>query len=310
MFFDFYKILCRYSSYWGYLVLCCLLPMTALCSEGIAPKRYRIVVCAVFQNEAFFLHEWLEYHRLLGVEHFYLYNNLSDDAYAEILEPYCAAGLVDLFEWPVETHNQQEYLDQLQLPVYNDAMQLASTTAEWAAFIDLDEFIVPKGDQDLYTLLQSYSTYGGLSINWQLFGTAGLEELPTKALITESLLWKAPIEEPINRIVKLIVQPDRVQEVRDPHYFEFKDGYYAVDTNGNRLEKQQVGQPVVIDKVQLNHYWCGVRQWFIHNKVPRRAKWGIVMLPEEIEEIVARFNVVVDDAILRFTPELKMCMDK
>ena len=37
-------------------------------------KKYTVAVCAIFKNEGIFLKEWLEYHLLIGVEHFYLYN--------------------------------------------------------------------------------------------------------------------------------------------------------------------------------------------------------------------------------------------
>ena len=40
---------------------------------------YYSSICAIFKDEARFLREWLEYHRLIGIEHFYLYNNFSTD---------------------------------------------------------------------------------------------------------------------------------------------------------------------------------------------------------------------------------------
>src|SRR4051812_43400023 len=72
-------------------------------SSKLQYQKYKLVACAIFQNETFFLREWIEYHRIVGVEHFYLYNNLSTDNYLEILQPYIAEGIVELFDWPVET---------------------------------------------------------------------------------------------------------------------------------------------------------------------------------------------------------------
>ena len=48
---------------------------------GKQQKKYTVAVCAIFKNESVFLKEWLEYHLLIGVEHFYLYNNFSEDNY-------------------------------------------------------------------------------------------------------------------------------------------------------------------------------------------------------------------------------------
>lgn len=52
------------------------------------PKQYKVSVCAIFKNEAPYLKEWIEFNRIVGVEHFYLYNNNSEDNYEEIIAPY------------------------------------------------------------------------------------------------------------------------------------------------------------------------------------------------------------------------------
>lgn len=77
-------------------------------------KEYTVAVCAIFKNESVFLKEWLEYHLLIGVEHFYLYNNFSEDNYQDILAPYIEKGQVTLTEWPVQFG---------QLPAYKDCFQ-------------------------------------------------------------------------------------------------------------------------------------------------------------------------------------------
>ena len=50
--------------------------------------KYDLAVVAIFKNEAPYLCEWLGYHLLAGVEHFYLYDNDSSDNCDEIIEPY------------------------------------------------------------------------------------------------------------------------------------------------------------------------------------------------------------------------------
>lgn len=57
-------------------------------------KKYKIVLCAIFKNEGRFLKEWIEYHRLIGVDHFFMYNNNSTDNYIEILSKYINEGIV------------------------------------------------------------------------------------------------------------------------------------------------------------------------------------------------------------------------
>ena len=55
---------------------------------------YNLAVVAILKNEGHYLKEWLDYHLLAGVDHFYLYDNDSSDNYDEIIAPYVKAGLV------------------------------------------------------------------------------------------------------------------------------------------------------------------------------------------------------------------------
>jgi hypothetical protein len=48
---------------------------------------HKLAVCAIAKNEGAYFKEWLEYHRLVGVEKFYIYDNESDDDTKEVLAP-------------------------------------------------------------------------------------------------------------------------------------------------------------------------------------------------------------------------------
>ena len=100
--------------------------------KDTADKLYYLSVCAIFKNEGPILKEWIEYHLLVGVDHFFLYNNFSDDNYREILAPYIERGIVDLIDWPVP---------QGQFPAYEDCWQKFRETTRWIALIDLNEFL-------------------------------------------------------------------------------------------------------------------------------------------------------------------------
>jgi hypothetical protein len=277
-------------------------------SEDIQPieKKYELVICALFRDEAFFLKEWLEFHKLMGVQHFYLYNNLSQDEYIEILMPYILAGEVELFDWPVETYQQLDYLNFVQLPIYNHALKIAQKTAHWAAFIDLDEFLFPVKSSDLVSFLQDYRAFAGLVVNWQAYGTGGIDSLSPQGLITENLVWKAPTYFQGNHMIKSIVQPLLVSMISDPHSFFFVGDYFAVNANGEPIPPGQSSHPVIaIDRIRINHYWFGTKNWFLQNKIPRRARWGLSFTPEYIESLIESCNQERDESILRFTPQLR-----
>jgi Glycosyltransferase family 92 len=294
----------KYSPSFLYLFTC----LALAASFPIYCLQYYLVACAIFQDEAFFLKEWIEYHKLIGVEHFYLYNNQSTDNYREILQPYVKEGLVDLIEWDVKTNNQTEYLELLQKPAYKQALNLIKGKTTWAAFIDLDEFLVPMHHQNLQTLLKNYEEFGGLAINWQLFGTSGLQNLPENGLLIEHLTWKAHPLRPLNQFIKFIVQPQTVVSVHDPHDFDFQEGAFAVNSNKNPLANHARGQPVILDTICINHYWFGTLDWFLHHKIPRREKWGIHFSKEHLNDIIAAYNEIEDKNIQRFVPLLKQAI--
>ena len=64
------------------------------------------------------------------MQHFYMYNNFSDDNYMEVLEPYIQEGIVDLIDWPVK---------QGQISAYKDCYDKHRKDAKWIGFIDIDE---------------------------------------------------------------------------------------------------------------------------------------------------------------------------
>ena len=83
--------------------------------KKIEPK-YQLAICSIFQNEAGYLKEWIEFHRLLGVEHFYLFNNLSTDNFHSVLAPYVKNKVITLIEWP--------YPDFRQCAAYDAAIKI------------------------------------------------------------------------------------------------------------------------------------------------------------------------------------------
>ena len=94
-----------------------------------------LAVVTILKNEAPYLKEWLDYHLLAGVEHFYLYDNESPDNQTEVVKPYVAAGLADYIFAPGKF---------MQMQTYNDAFKRFKFFSRYMAFIDGDEFIFPK----------------------------------------------------------------------------------------------------------------------------------------------------------------------
>lgn len=127
-------------------------------------KKYDISICAIFKNEAPFMREWIEFHNMIGVDHFYLYNNFSDDNYAEVLKPYIESGLVTFIDFPVE---------QGQVKAYTHFYDTYRKETQWVSFLDLDEYFCPRSCYSLREWIKDYEKYPVIQIYWKMFGTSG-----------------------------------------------------------------------------------------------------------------------------------------
>ena len=127
-------------------------------------KRYYVSICGIFKNEGLYLKEWIDYHKRVGVDHFYLYNNNSSDNYIEVLKPYVGTGIVDLIDWP---HNQA------QMEAYHDCFSRFRGETSWLGFIDIDEFVVPVEDESVRDFFVKHQYDQSILIYWKMFGSNG-----------------------------------------------------------------------------------------------------------------------------------------
>lgn len=149
-------------------------------------KKYKVSIVGIFKDEAPYLKEWVEYNRIAGIEHFYLYNNNSSDNYEEVLTPYVNSGIVTLLQWPKE-HSQLE--------CYCDAVNRFKSENQWIGFIDIDEFIVPCDfyRNSVYDYLSVFEkNRGSVIIYWKMFGSSGLISRDKKGLVCEDFVYSYP----------------------------------------------------------------------------------------------------------------------
>lgn len=139
------------------------------------PKKYNVSICAIFKNEAKYLKEWIEYHTLVGIDHFYLYNNNSEDNFTEILKPYVNKGIVTLINWEK---------NQAQMECYQTCINDYRNETKWLGFIDIDEFINPIRYKSVYEFLKNFENRGSVLLYWKIFGTSGLIKRDDTGLVT------------------------------------------------------------------------------------------------------------------------------
>ena len=147
-----------------FIITLCLININYKINKSSKKYKYKICICAIFKDEAKYLDEWIRYHLVIGIDHFYLYNNNSDDEYLKVLKPYIEKKIVDLIDWP-HKHSQ--------MSAYEDCYKKNNNHTNWLAFIDLDEFICPIATDDIKPWLEQHNKYPGIAIYWKQFGSNG-----------------------------------------------------------------------------------------------------------------------------------------
>jgi hypothetical protein len=254
----------------------------------------------MFRDEARWLKEWLEYHLLIGVQHFYLYNNLSRDSYQEVLRPYVNRGDVELIDWP---YVGTETFDAAQCDAYRDALSRARSAVKWLALIDVDEFLVPVKDDDLQSILAEFEsdlTTGGLCVAWVCFGTSHVARIEQDKLMIETLVLSGDHLENTGTFpwedgtFKSVVRTDRVYSVESPHVAIYDAGHSHL--------------PLSDDLLRINHYWTKDEEFFNEVKIPRNARRGVPAETSISWASAMNKEAQMSAPILRFVPSLRKRM--
>ena len=184
-------------------------------------------VCAIFKDEASYLKEWVDFHLSNGVDHFFLYDNLSSDGFHEVLAPYVAEGYVTLTTWPTKKS------DNGQRAAYQHCLEERGGLSTWIAFIDIDEFLFGVTSW-LPEVLREYERHASVFVHWQNFGSS-MQQTREPGDVISRFTRRAPTQWSRNIEGKSIVQPSKVAawgsphaHRRFPHHFDMAFGEHVV----------------------------------------------------------------------------------
>jgi hypothetical protein len=209
--------------------------------------------CAIYRDESRYLPEWLEFHRLMGVARFFLYDNGSSDDHLEVLAPYVAEGLVVVHDWPVPYIGTDGRLGAQRL-AFDRCMDEHGDDSRWIAFLDIDEFLFSPTGAPPSQLLPEYEEYSGLCVSRAEFGSSGHRTAP-EGLVIENYLHRRRVRPDEQVSMKSIVDPSRVIVSLGAHTFLYREGD-VVDEN-RRAVDQLDGRglkPVTWSRFRIHHY--------------------------------------------------------
>ncbi len=279
--------------------------------ELLESPKYYIAITALFRDEARFLKEWIEFYKLIGVEHFYLFNHLSTDNYMEVLEPYIIEGIVELSTLNYEPKNEAEWYELVQQAAYLNLTKSIQNEVEWLIIVDTDEFLYPIKENSLNKVFKNYDAYASLSVNWRKFGSNNVQRIQENELMIEKLITKDSIPD---LTVKSIVKPRYVASFFNPHCAELKPGYKQISENYQAWDGYFSASSSVVSSniLTINHYYNRDLDFFHDRKLSRvhilskdlKESERDKQINKRIEED-KRYSSIYDDKILKFAPALR-----
>lgn len=272
------------------------------------PKKYNVSICAIFKDEGQYLKEWIEYHILIGVEHFYLYNNNSSDNYNVVLHDYIIDGSVTLIDWPY---------NQAQMEAYRDCIEKYRSESNWIGFIDIDEFVVPRKQNTITELLDDYRIYPAVLLYWRLFGSSGKIDRKRDGLVTEdfTVCWNKYDEVGkcfYNTSYEFDAGFKRNQSLHHYMWPKYKGLYYPpYNIDKIAVPRKHINKLKSDDIIaQINHYFTKTYNEYLEKKSKGDVFFKINPHDEEYFYRHEMKCTSVDFSIYRFLIKLKIRLGK
>lgn len=263
------------------------------------PSSVYVSIACIIKNEASYIKEWIEFHKLMGVERFLIFDNESTDSIQEVLAPYIQNQEVFLIHFPGK---------RVQVNAYNLACTLLKKTSRWVACIDADEFLFSTKEGGLPETLKEYEEYPGIGVNWIIYGPCGHKVKPDGGVLENYTFTFSDQNHEMNCRIKSILQPSQVLSMLSPHHAYYKHGRYAVDENkkeirGEAIYARNSTMTCTMENhtrlLRINHYWT---KSLSELQVKCQRGYPDGNKNPEYEKILDRLNVpmVEDTCILGF----------
>lgn len=277
-------------------------------------KKYFLAIVAIIRGEDEYLVEWIEFHRMMGVEHFVLYDNGLHDQSKEILKSYIKSGIVTHIVFP-DVPNTKHGVDANELSIqqlaYGDCIKRFRHHFHYLLRIDIDEFIFPVKHNTIVEVLNEYepNTIKGIEINSTDFGNNNHVKKP-KGLVTENYtLTSGHLNSFIVKSIGNTKYLSNIFKYTSAHYFSYR--FSIIDT----FKRILVGYPKIIKSekanslFQLNHYITKSKEEYLRKaKINEGGYMTGKETKERFFEINRSINKVENRKIFKYLPELKVKM--
>jgi hypothetical protein len=215
-----------------------------------------VCLAAILREEESFLDEWLVYHKMIGIDHFFLYDDAPGLPLQKLLQPH--ADYITVIPW-YNMHADRPGVNR-QTKAYVHAVTEYGAGFNWITFIDGDEFIVLRKHETINEFLADFPDAVSISLRWHVFGHNGYYDDPP-GLITASLIRRKRMPD---YNVKSITRPEAIIDVQSAHTCVLK---YAGWVDANNREYEREGYEGISEVAHINHYQCrSFKRWMQRTK--------------------------------------------
>jgi hypothetical protein len=208
-------------------------------TENFNNKKYNISLCCIIKDERY-LEEFIIYYTIIGVEHFYIYDNESKIPIKERLSNDYFKNICTIIDFSGKVQ---------QLNAYNNCLEKYGHETNWLIFVDGDEYILPKKHDNLKDFLNDYNDAYAIGINWIMFGSSFHEKKQDGFLIDKYRMC----DNSQNPHIKTILKPQYTIKMTDPHTAQLIDDTKYMDPKKNIIHGP-FNKNETVDIIQINHY--------------------------------------------------------
>ena len=258
------------------------------------------VLCCIALDEESYIDEFVDYHIGIGFNKIIIYDNSNENQLKQWGQKR-HNSTAEVIHYPGINMQGRAYLDCAKGAHYNGKMK-------WAAFWDVDEFLVLKKHDNVDRFLDEHLSSGALALNWYIFRQGGktiYEPLP----VTKRFVYR---DNHTNAHVKSIVRlrdMDMTHRLH-PHYPKLINGTQH-DTNGKAFEGPfNAGGPS--DIAVLHHYVTKSFQEYKNKRIRGRAdtpNWNPSNPSPEYEQMVKSAIADYNNALARGQDQSELQQD-
>jgi hypothetical protein len=204
--------------------------------------KKKIALVCIAKNEDDYIEEWIDYHKKIGFDDIFIFQNnwRCKNTYEN----------VHLIEF--DGHGMQQ-------PAYNTFVHNARNHYEWAAFFDVDEFLVLKKHKSIKDFIHDYSDCPAIGINEVLFGNNFLTHKTAEKSVLKRFTRR---QNKINQHIKTFIQLNQTFRMYTHHP---SIQWYSPERTINEGPFNHQGSTEI---AQINHYFCKTQEEFL-DKIER-----------------------------------------